>query len=62
MEIVAYSIWNAGPIAFVLCFLFFFYGGIMLNEDWLFAKIIFITSIILIVIGFLLNIIFLSKL
>ncbi len=34
----------------------------MLNEDWLFAKIIFTGSIVLIIVGFLLNLVFLSKL
>jgi heme/copper-type cytochrome/quinol oxidase subunit 4 len=62
MEVVAYSIQKAGPIAYALCFLFFFYGGVMLNEDWLFAKIIFTVSIVLIMVGFSLNLVFLSSL
>lgn len=62
IEVLAYSVMKAGPIAYALCFIFFFYGWIVLKEDYFFAKAVFSGSVILIIVGFLLNIAFLSKL
>lgn len=61
MEVLAYSILFVGPIAFALFFIFYFYGLELLNEPWLYAKVVFICVIVLIGVGLSCDLIFLPK-
>lgn len=63
IEVLAYSIVICGPIAYALFFIFFFYGlEILRGEDYLFAKTIFSGSIVLLIIGLVLDILFFPRL
>lgn len=61
IEILSYSILTAGPIAFAISFLLFFFGIELLKESWPFAKIMFTIASILAVVGVIADIICLPK-
>lgn len=62
MEVMAYSILFVGPFIFAVSFIFFFYGMELIKEQWSYARIAFILSTILIVIGIVLDLAFIPKL
>ena len=60
-EVFAYSVRFAGPFAFAISFIFYYYGLELLQEQWNFAKIAFISSAILMVIGLVIDIMFIPR-
>jgi len=60
-EVFFYSVFVAGPLAFVICFLFFFYGIDLMKQSWPFAKMLFTIACVLAVIGIIVDIICLPK-
>ena len=61
IEVLSYSILTAGPIAFVISFLLFFFGFELFKESWPFAKMLFTIACVLAVIGIIVDIICLPK-
>ena len=61
MEILAYSLLQAGPIAFVVSFLFFFFGIELLKENWSYARVMLSIDVVLIIIGIVLDVTFLPR-
>jgi hypothetical protein len=61
MEVLAYSVRTAGPFAFAITFIIFFFGLEVMKEDWGFAKASLIIAIILAVIGLAADIIFIPR-
>jgi hypothetical protein len=59
-EVFAYSVRIAGPFAFAISFIFY-YGFELLQEQWNFAKMAFISSAILMVIGLAIDIMFIPR-
>lgn len=60
-EVFHYSVFIAGPIAFSVSFLLFFYGLEITKDNWAYGKMVFIIACVLAVIGFIANIYFLPK-
>lgn len=60
-EVFAYSVRIAGPFAFAISFIFYYYGLELLQEQWNFAKMAFISSAILMVIGLVIDIMFIPR-
>lgn len=60
-EVFGYSVHIAGPFAFAISFIFYYYGLELLQEQWNFAKIAFISSSILMAIGLVIDIIFIPR-
>jgi hypothetical protein len=61
MEVLAYSILYAGPLAYALSFVFFFYGIELLRESWMFARIVFSVDVLLMLVGLIVNVAFLFR-
>jgi len=61
MEILAYSVLFIGPLVFAISFLIYFYGLKLLREEWLYAKVIFLSASILFIVVIIFDIIFLPK-
>lgn len=61
MEVLGYSIMVAGPFAFSLSFLFFFYLIASFREGESFAKTVALIVAVLIIVGFVLDILYLPK-
>jgi len=61
IEVFSYSVLIAGPIAFVISFLLFFFGFELLRESWPFAKTLFIIASLLAVVGIVVDVLCLPK-
>lgn len=61
IEIFAYTLRTTGPIIFGLTFIAAYYGVEALKEGWVFAKTICLTSLALLVVTLILNLVFLPK-
>ena len=60
-EVFFYSVFVAGPLAFVISFLIFFYGIELMNQKWPFAKILFSIACVLSFIGIIVDVLCLPK-
>lgn len=60
-EIFGYSVIFSGPFAFSISFIFYFYGLELLKESSPFAKMAFISSATLMVIGLVIDIMFIPR-
>lgn len=61
MEVLGYSVLFAGPIAFAISFLFFFYGLEVLKGEWPYARIASVITAALLVVGLVIDLLLIPK-